>query len=322
MRNRASVLLLALLSTTAACRKKEDPSAQTRITSASMSSPVTTSTATTPAESAAPVKRFVPSHPVPPFSGAFPHRAEPMADATGRVVSIKFLRNGGDVDVAPVFALTNLTDKPVRVGQTWIFYYDAQKKRLDSYPSSFSGSLELAPGETKEKRIGVTVEKLKKDTSIIEGECSSARVGDKDWGNENLVDLNRRPAGGVDAQTLEDQAGQRVIVDVYALASKRVRLTNVTDHPVKEVDIHFYYVDAKNVLHSAWAPSQKLAGDLAPGASIDFTPKTISARDMAVPPGATKVVAFADEVQFSDGTPAFKNRNLGETRRWEGLATK
>jgi hypothetical protein len=91
---------------------------------------------------------------------------------------------------------------------------------------------------------------------------------------------------------------------------------------VKGVDLHFYYVDAKNELHSAWAPSQKLAGDLAPGASIDFTPKTFSARDMAAPPGARKVVAFADEVDFSDGAPTFKNRNLGETRRWEGLATK
>jgi urease beta subunit len=287
-----------------------------------MSSPVTSSTVTTRTETPAPVKPFVPSHPVPPFKGAFPHRAEPMADATGRVVSIKFVRNGGDVDVAPVFAVTNLTDKPVRVGQTWIFYYDAQKKQLDSYPSSFSGSLELAPGETKEKRIGISVEKLKKDTSIIEGEVSSARVGDKDWANENLIDLQARPAGGFAAQNLEDRAGERVVVDVYSLASKRVRLTNVTDHPVKEVDLHFYYVDAKNELHSAWAPSQKLAGDLAPGASIDFTPKTVNARDMVAPPGARKVVAFADEVGFSDGTPTFKSRNLRETRRWEGLATK
>lgn len=316
MTNRASVLLLALLSTTAACRKQEDPTAQTRITSASTSAPVTTRT-----ETPAPVKPFVPSHPVPPFKGAFPHRAEPMAEATGRVVSIKLVRSG-DVDVAPLFAVTNLTDKPVRVGQTWIFYYDAQKKQLDSYPSSFSGSLELAPGETKEKRIGLSVEKMKKDTTIIEGECSSARVGDKDWANENLIDLHGRPAGGFDAQTLADVAGERVVVDVDSLASKRVRLTNVTDHPVKEVDLHFYYVDAKNELHSAWAPSQKLAGDLAPGASIDFNAKTINARDMVAPPGARKVVAFADEVAFSDGTSTFKNRNLRETRRWEGLATK
>jgi len=40
------------------------------------------------------------------------------------------------------------------------------------------------------------------------------------------------------------------------------------------------------------------------------------------PPGARKVVAFADEVVFSDGTPTFRNRNLGETARWEGLAAK
>lgn len=310
-----AVLLVALSS--AACRKPGEKVSTTNVTAAT---PATPSVAAMPTPEAAPAKPFVPSHAVPPFKGAFPHRAEPMAAASGRTVSIKFVRNGADGDVAPVFALTNLTDKPVRVGQTWLFYYDAQRKQLERYPSSFSGSLELAPGQTTEKRIGVTIEKIKKETSIIEGEATSVRVDGKDWINENLIE--GRPAGGFDAQALEDRAGERVIVDVYDLASKRVRLTNVTDHPVKGVDLHFFYVDAKNQLHSAWAPSQKLTKDLAPGESIDFAAVTISKKDQAAPPGARKVVAFANEVDFSDGTPTFKNKNLSEEVRWAGLATK
>ena len=156
--------LRGLFASAPACKKKEAAPAppETNLTSATSGVASSGSTAPSIVE---PAKAFVPSHPVPPFKGAFPHRSEPMANPRGRVVSIKFLRNGGDADVAPVFALTNLTNEPVRVGQTWIYYYDAQRKKIDRYPSSFSGSLELAPGETKEERIGQHIGKNRSRTT-------------------------------------------------------------------------------------------------------------------------------------------------------------
>jgi hypothetical protein len=241
------------------------------------------------------------------------------------VVSVKFLRNGtdgpADTDTAPVFALTNLTNERVAVGQTWIFYYDAKKKKVDSYPHSLGESFFLDPGETKEKRLGQNVGKIPKETSFIDGEVSSAKVGDREWRNENLVELNSRPQGGLDAQELADRAGERVIVDVYTLGGKRVRLTNVSDHPVKSVDLRFHYGDAKGEFDSQWFYWQKIDGGLAPGKSIDLVAK--ASNDRATPPTparAQKVVAFATEVEFSDGTPTFRNANLSRNGDWAGLA--
>lgn len=315
-------LLASVLLGTSACKKKseEATSRDTKLTSATGNAPSSSSTAEA-APPAAPSRHFVPSHPVPPFKGAFPHRAEPLADATGRVVSIKLVRNEGVSDDAPIFALTNLTKETVAVSQTWIYYYDAQRKQIDRYPHSLGGSFELAPGETKEKRLGEHIGKIKKETSIMEGEVSSATVGGKPWKNENLVSSFDRPVGGYDLQTLEDRAGERVIVDMYSLGTDRVRLTNITDHPVKSVDLRFHYIDAKGEIDWNMAPSQELKTPLLPGQSVDFKAKMLTAKDRP-PPGARKVVAFAEEVRFADGSPTFKNKNLGERNRWEGLVAK
>jgi hypothetical protein len=319
---RAALFLLLLATSTFACRKRSEEASSTHVTSAATTVPSTTAASPAPTATTEPKppppKPFVASHPVPPFKGAFPHRPEPNASASGRVVSIKFVRNGGDDDVMPVLALTNLTTETVRVKQTWIFYHDAQKKLLDRYPHAV-GDLELAPGETKEHRLGLEIKKFPKNTSYVEGEVSRATVGGKEWQNENLVAIFRRPLGGPDLQTLEDNAGERLIVDVYAIGSNRVRFTNVTDRTITQASIMLHFADRKGDVNFLMAPYQKLKKPLGPGESVDFTLDILG--NERPPASKVTVIAFAYEVQFTDES-TFRNRNLEQRDGWLALAPK
>lgn len=309
---------VCLLLATVGCRapKKDDPASTTKVTAASTMSP----SAAAPAAKETPApKPFVPSHPVPPFAGKFPHRHDPAVDVASRAVEVKFARNGGEGDVAPLFALTNTSGKTVGVGQTWIFYYDAAGKLLDRYPHSLSGSVSLAPGETKEHRLGRDIKDLPKGTATIECEVTSASVDGAPWNNENLNPWQKgRPLGGIDVATLAEHAGERVIVDVYDVGSFRVRLTNVTDRPVKGVELRLFYADAKGARDSVSVRDPKLKEPLAPGKSIDLVLEPSFTRSKSPPPKAVSVVAFAPTVTFTDGSE-FTNKTLLETRAWLGL---
>lgn len=311
----ALVPCVCLLLATVACRapKKDDTSASTtKVTAAAASA--------APAAKEAPApKAFVPSHPVPPFAGKFPHRRDPAADVASRVIEAKLLNKDGEANDAPLFALTNTSGKTVVVGQTWEFYYDASGKLLDRYPHSLSGSLSIAPGETKERRLGRDIKDLPKGTATIECEVTSASVEGAPWNNENLNPWGKgRPRGGVDAATLAEHAGERVIVDVYDLASFRVRLTNVTDRPVKGAELRLFYADAKGARESVRTREPKLKEPLAPGQSIDVVLEPSWTKSKAPPAKSVSVVAFAPTVTFTDG-PEFTNETLLENRAWVGL---
>lgn len=311
---RSSALLLLLLA--ASCKTPERTSTTTT-TSAQSDAGATTLVAPPPAPEPPP-KMFVPSHAPTLFKGRFPHPAQPAADVTGRVASVvlaKKLEDGPD-DVAPLFAITNTTNQRIAVDQTWIYSYDKDGKLLDEYPHSLGRSLELAPGETKTHRLGRTVTELKKGTVSLEVEVSSARLGaDQSWKNENLVDFSRKQ-GGPSLQELADRAGERVIVDVYALGGKKVRLTNVSDRAVKELNLFYFYGDAKGEVDWQSVYFQHLTPALAPGQSVDFTPK--QTKPEPTPKKAVAVVAFATRVEFADG-PTFENKNLSERNHWVGL---
>ena len=275
-----------------------------------------TLTAAPPTASAAPrvatVKPFEPSFPVPAFKGAFPHPADPSVNEAGRMVDMAFARPGPEKDIAPLFTLTNRSGKKIRVNQTWLFYFDAAGKQLDRYPSSLGGSLVLEPGESKETRLGPASKDQKPGTVGFEGEVTSAYFGDEPWFNENLIE--DRPKGGHSPDELTAMAGERVVVDVYGLHAYKVRLTNITDRPVKELSVTFLYFDAKGrVDKGVWASFQKVP--LKPGESLDVTLKPSFDKDKAPPPKAVSVVAYASRVEFSEG-PTFHNKNLdSEARR-------
>jgi hypothetical protein len=265
------------------------------------------------------VKPFVPTHTVPPFKGKFPHRDHPLAANAGRVVELKFVRASKEPDLAPMFSMKNLTDKPVDVGQTWLFYYDAEKKKTDRYPHSLGYTVKLGPGEAKEQRLGQNTEKIEAGLTLFEGEVTSARVDGNDWENQNLNPMPR-PAGGVDAQTLADNAGVRLVVDVYELSSYRVRLTNVTDRVIKDAVMVFHYRGEKDENTKVTAGLPDDLKPIAPGASVDLAASAWSSSRKS-PPKATDVVAYATRVTFESG-PSFENENLSEDVRWKVLGDR
>lgn len=311
-----SALLVAVLISSAACSKSRDDASATKLTSATTGA---TGASAMAGGETAPLKRFVPSHAAPPFAGRFPHVNDPAVDVAERIVSIQLVRKGDDPAASPVFTLTNLTKKRVAVRQTWVFYYDGQKKYLSAYPHALGG-LELAPGETKEEPLGERLQKLAKETVFLEGEVSRATVDGTDWENPNLVPLSGgRPQGGFTAQQLADMAGERVIVDVYDLTSKKVRLTNVTDRTVTSVDVRMMVANDKKDLDASMMKTVSPPGGIAPGQSIDVT--LVPYHEDKPKPGLVRVVAFAHEVKFADGPP-FRSYTLFEQRLWRGLAAK
>lgn len=321
MFHRSHVALLALaLPILGGCPKKAgtatDTAGPTAVASeaalaASGPAPATPKAAT-PSSRVATLKPFVAAFPVPPFKGAFPHRTDLDVADPGRVVEIAYARAGGESDVAPFFKLTNTSGKTVRVNQTWLFYYDASGKQLERYPHSLSGSLTLAPGESKEYRLGQDIASLKPGTTTYEGEVTSAYFGDEPWFNANLVD--ERPQGGLPADALVARSGERVIVDVYSLTTYKVRLTNVTDKPVTEEQITLLYYNPKGQTEKrVWTSLLETA--LQPGQSADVTLKPSFTTDAKPPPKAVSVVGFAWRVDFADST-YFTNENLdSEARR-------
>ncbi|MEZ4222970.1 MAG: hypothetical protein R3B13_18650 [Polyangiaceae bacterium] len=307
-----SLLVLSL----AGCGKQETPEAAPSAKPALES--VSASASAQPADEAIPVasaiKPFVPSHEVPAFRGAFPHREHPQGANATRVVELRFARKGGESDVSPLFSLKNLTKETVRVGQTWLFYYDAAKQKSDRYPHSLSYTLELGPGETKEERLGRSMKDIPSDLTAWEGEVTSAFVGGRKWVNDNLNPMPR-PAGGVTDAALMDGAGERVIVDVYSLTSYKVRLTNVTDRVVKGAQISLHYGDAKGSNERVSARTDLLKEPLAPGQSVDLVLEPWFEKHKRPPAKASAVAAFASRVEFSTG-PEFRNENLDEDFIW------
>jgi len=316
--SRSTPLLLAAgAAALVGCSKPDAAPAGTPSAAASMAAPTPSASAAASDTAAVPepaAKPFVPAHPVPAFSGKFGHRDHPFGAIANRVVELRFARKGGENDVAPLFSLKNLTQEKLKVGQTWLFYYDTAKQKSDRYPHSLGYSLELGPGETKEQRLGRDMKDIPKDLVVWEGEVTSAFVGDQKWDNENLNPMPR-PAGGVTAAALAASAGERLVVDVYSLAAYKVRLTNVTDQPVKDAQIALHYGDAKGENTVVRARIPDLKEPIAPGQSIDVVVEPWSDSNKRPPAKATQVTAFAPRVDFTTG-PSFHNENLEEDFIW------
>jgi hypothetical protein len=316
MKTTLMLSLCLVLAATACRRSTTDEKSVTKVTAASMvATPVVPSGA-----NEATVKPFVPSHPVPPIAGAFPHRDDPAVSVANRPVDIAFVRDGGEPDVAPLFALTNRTGKTIRAGQTFIHYYDASGKLLHRSSHSLGNSLSLEPGAAKEQRLGNDTKDIPKGTASIEAEMTSGLIDGAAWQNENLSTFSTdRPRGGLTANDLVERSGERVIVDVYGLTSYRVRVTNVTDKVVQTVKLRLYYATAKGDRERIAAEEHRFEKGLAPGKSVDLTLKPSSGAER--PPKALRVVGYAPDVVFADGTK-FQNKNLDENRAWLGLAAK
>ncbi|HEX7600033.1 MAG TPA: hypothetical protein VF316_00440 [Polyangiaceae bacterium] len=281
----------------------------------SMASPAGSVTAPPPR---AATVNFEPAFTVPRFAGSFPHPKDPSVDEAGRLVDIVYSRPGGDAKLAPFFTLTNRTGKRLRVNQVWLFYYDAFGKELERYLDSLVSDLVLEPGESQERRLGRKLEDEKPGSVAFEGEVTNVYLGEERWFNENLIE--RRPRGGHSWPELVAMAGERVIVDVYALGSYLVRLTNVTRRPVRRIAVTLLYFDAEGrVAEAVGASYQKpdppgwggLPSTLQPGESLDVTLQP----SHGVPPAkAFSVVGYASLVEFEDGT-RFENKNLDSQAR-------
>ena len=311
----ASIVGFAVL---AACGKKAapvddkpSPSASTAMPSEAGAAASSATSAAAPAARVATTKPFVASFPVPPFKGKFSHQPDPSVDEAGRMVEITYAGPGSDTE-APLFKLTNQSGKKLSVNQTWLFYYDANDKRLDRYPHSLSGSLTLEPGETKEQRLGRNMKEMKPGVVAYEGEVTSATVGGSPWFNQNLTE--ERPKGGRTPDDLLANAGERVIVEIYDLTSFKARLTNVTDRTVNESRVKVLYYDAKGDVVKAVPALETIT--IEPGKSVDVTlhPAFDSDKKKGPPAKAVTAVAFAPTVRFADGK-SFDNDNLASESR-------
>ena len=104
------------------------------------------------------------------------------------------------------------------------------------------------------------------------------------------------------------------------MSSNRVRLTNVTDRVVTRARVSLFYWDANGtVLQERYASNVELPKELAPGSSIDVDLR-VDDKEKGGPTIAAKVIAFAPDVQFADGTH-FENTSL-EDYRWLGIVPK
>ena len=258
-------------------------------------------------------KPFVPSFPLPPFKGKFPHAVDPSVNEAGRVVDVVYAGPGTDTE-GPLFKLLNRSGKALVVSSAWVFYYDASDRRLHrAYASSVGRGIALEAGETKEQRLGDPLKELKPGIVTSEGEVTGAIVAGEPWFNENLTE--ERPRGGASPDALLAAAGERVIVEMYDLTSYKARLTNVTNRAVTETRVKVFYFDAKGDVARAVPTLEKVS--LGPGKSVDVTLHPAFDSDkkpIGGPAKAVRAVAFAPTVTFADGT-SFDNENLStETR--------
>jgi hypothetical protein len=273
--------------------------------------PPTIAPAATATPAVATTKPFVPSFPVPPFKGKFPHLVDPTVNEAGRVVDVVYAGPGTDTE-PPLYKLTNRSGKAVIAGQAWLFTYDATGKYIERISHSFGRGLALEPGQTKEERLGRVLKDMKPGAVTFEGELTRAMVGSEPWFNENLAE--ERPKGGLSPDALIAVAGERVIVEIYDLTSLKARLTNVSDRAVSRTGVKVLYYDAKGELAKALPTSEDVV--IAPGKSVDVTLHPAYASDKKPPPAtAVRAVAFAPTVTFVDGK-SFDNENLAsESRR-------
>jgi len=96
-------------------------------------------------------------------------------------------------------------------------------------------------------------------------------------------------------------------------------VTNVTDKVVQAVKLRLFYANAKGERERIAGQEHRFEKGLAPGKSVDLVLKPSSGGER--PPKAVRVVGFAPDVAFADGTK-FQNKNLDENRAWLGLGAK
>jgi len=120
--------------------------------------------------------------------------------------------------------------------QTWQYYYDADGKQLDEYPSATDAAMNDDAGVQSLGRAGASI---KKEFATVECEVTSIHFKDgTSWWNENLMTGGlRRPRGGFSSAVLAEHTGERIIVGAIDPQQKKVELKNVGDRTTRSVRV-------------------------------------------------------------------------------------
>ena len=236
-----------------------------------------------------------PAKPAPPAKKDF-------VNVDGRLGKCEFVAFEGTGKARKaMFKITPPPGKDVSTVQTWEFYYDKTGKFLKRYPASTF--IEAGP-----QSLGYTGDDIPKGTDVVECELTTFWYKDKsNWFNENIViDDEDRPKGGIPDAELKAHAGEKVEIEVVDGKAGKVKLKNVSDKPVKELDVNVLYrlADGKTKYES-----KSVEVEIAPGATVE---QVVELKE--VPADLKSVEAYAPWIKFADDT-TFKNRNLSGSYR-------
>ena len=186
--------------------------------------------------------------------------------------------------------------------QTWQFYYDKAGKPLERYPHALSYD-SSAPVQ----KLGATGDSINKATAAVECEITSLRFKDGTfWFNNNLVPLaGDRPKGGFPDDYLKAHSGEKVVVEVLDPKKRHVKLKNISDKPVKKLEISIHYFLADGTHKTA---QQNVDLVLKPGETVERKDIEFVGDDV---PEYKTAEGVAPRVYFSDDTE-FENRNLSD----------
>ena len=263
----------------------------------------TTPATTTPAKEAPPP---VDAAAAPPAAAA-KHITKDEAGRGGYGCTFAGFRGNG-ADKSAWFKITMPDGKAAQASsfQSWVFYYDAKGAQAKRYPhaTGYEGEPEKALGVS-----GPDVAKLEKTT--VECEITSVKFKDHTyWMNDNIVPCcSDRPKGGLSDDQLKGQAGEQVAVEVLDGKTGKLKLTNLSDKPIKMVGVKVFHFHDDATYASA---DQNVEVALAPKASVEKTveltgPDTDLAEVKAT--AATALEATAPNVTYDDGTK-WSNGNL------------
>lgn len=127
------------------------------------------------------------SHAIERPRGGFSH--EQLLEREGERVTATWT---GKNDGGPVFALKNMSGRPLTLKVVWVYQYDAKGKQLERLVSNVA--IDLEPGAQVEQKLGPKA--LRAGTKHVEAVVPEIRFRDRDneqWLNDNLAPLGERP---------------------------------------------------------------------------------------------------------------------------------